>query len=73
MLPQERTPGSGSMVSKAKQGEAEHSNTMDVDAKLSVAGGERWRTTWNFSQSKKENQNLVVLVVARHKTAQFNP
>ena len=44
-LPHERMPGSGSTVSKAKQEEEEHSNTMDVDAKLSEAGGARWRTT----------------------------
>ena len=63
------------MVSKAKQGGAEHSNTMDVDAKLSEAGGTRWRTTWILKslKSQKKNQHLVVLVEARDKAAQFNP
>ena len=41
VLPHERMPGSGSTVSKAKQDEVEHSNTMDVDAKLIEAGGTR--------------------------------
>ena len=74
------------MVSKAKQGGAEHSNTMDVDARLSEAGGTRWRTTWILKSLKsqnmnsqqelevsKKNQHLVVLVEARDKAAQFNP
>ena len=53
-LPHERMPGSGSTVSKAKQDEEEleHSNTMDVDARLSEAGGTRWRTTSEFQELK---------------------
>ena len=53
------------MVSKAKQGGAEHSNTMDVDAKLSEAGGTRWRTTWILKSLKSQNLNSQVLKVSK--------
>ena len=63
------------MVSKARQGGEEHSNTSEVEAKLIVAGGSRWRTTC-FNKMFEEilcNSHLVVLVVAGNQAAQFDP
>ena len=68
-------PGSGSMVSKARQGEEEHSKISEVEAKLREVGGSRWRTTCCNKMFEEIlcNSHLVVLVVAGNKAAQFNP
>ena len=68
-------PGSGSMVSKTRQGGEEHSKTSEVEAKLIVAGGSRWRTTCCDKMFEEIlcDSHLVVLVVAGNKAAQFNP
>ena len=68
-------PGSGSMVSKARQGGEEHSKISEVEAKLREVGGSRWRTTCCNKMFEEIlcNSHLVVLVVAGNKAAQFNP